>query len=224
MSLAVIKDNHITLAGSHFFTGNAPTVSIGSYGEKATPVFGQNKLEVKGHIPALRLQGKVRTVPPIDLDISRSSKADFTGMVSASLKVIGFSGSAGAVYESLADKHLKLVQLWVEEEGMKSAANQSPRVLDNLAGYGGDARIAHQVLIVMEATLAKSFAAAAHFDVSADAAGIVSINGTGGGAVSGGTRVTLSPNTCIAYLLLKLDWNRNKSAIDSTKVDEWSVN
>ena len=69
---------------------------------------------------------------------------------------------------------------------MKSAANQSPRVLDNLAGYGGDARIAHQVLIVMEATLAKSFAAATHFDVSADTAGIVSINGTGGGAVSSG--------------------------------------
>ena len=47
MSLAVIKDNHITLAGSHFFTGNAPTVNIGSYGEKATPVFGQNKLDRK---------------------------------------------------------------------------------------------------------------------------------------------------------------------------------
>ena len=58
MAKIVVKPNHISYNGMRYFTANAQTVSIGSYGEKATPVFGQNKLEVKGHFPAPGLKGK----------------------------------------------------------------------------------------------------------------------------------------------------------------------
>lgn len=224
MSLAVIKDNHITFMGTKYFVANAQTVSIGSYGEKATPVFGQNKLEVKSHIPPPKLDGKIKTLPPVSIDTTQSSKSDFTTAVSGSLKVIGFSGSESAVYDNLASSHLKLVQLFVEEIPMKDAANKSPKVLDNLESFGGDARIAHQLFVIMEAAFASSFTGATSYDVSADALGIVSIKANGGTSVSGKDEITLSAGTGLAYLLLKLDWNKDKTKIEDTSVDEWSVN
>ena len=60
MSLVVIKDNHIKFMGTKYFVANAQTISIGSCGEKATPLFGQNKLEVKTHIPVPKLDGKIK--------------------------------------------------------------------------------------------------------------------------------------------------------------------
>lgn len=224
MSLAVIKDNHITVFGTKFFVANAQTISIGTTGEKATPVFGQNKLEPKDHIPAPKLDGKIRTVPPIVLDASASSENDFSEAVSASLKVIGFSGSIGSTYDALVTQKLKLVQLFVEEEDMQEAANNSPKALDNLRDYGADARIAHQQFVIMEASWASSFTGANKYSVSVDAAGIISITASGGSTVSGKDRLTLSPGTGLAYLLLNPHWNKNKTRIDSTNVDEWSIN
>jgi len=46
MSLVVVEDNHITYISTKYFVANAQTVSIGGYGEKATPIFGQNKLAI----------------------------------------------------------------------------------------------------------------------------------------------------------------------------------
>jgi hypothetical protein len=224
MSLAVIKDNHITIFGTKYFVGNAQTVSVGSYGPKATPVFGQNKLEVKDHVPAPKLKGKIRTVPPIGIDSTQSSKNDFTAAVSGTLKVIGFNGSQSEVYDALVNNHLKLVQLFVEEEEMKKAVNDSPNVLDDLQRYGGDARVAHQLFVVMEATMASSFTSSKNFDVSADAAGILSITASNGAAVSNGTKITLSPGTGLAYLLLKPDWNKNETQLVDVHSDEWSIN
>jgi hypothetical protein len=223
MSLAVIKDNHITFMGTRYFTGNGQLTHIGDYGEKATPIFGQNKLEVKAHIPAPKLDGKIKTVPPISIDTTQSSKSNFMTMVSGSLKAIGFSGSESAIYDELAKNHLKLVQLYVEAEAMKKAVNDSPQVLDNLRRYGADARIVHQYFVVVEAELAKSFTGGLNFDVSADAlGGIVSIKASGGTTVSGKDTITLSSGTGLAYLLLKPIWNKDKTKLDDTDADEWS--
>jgi hypothetical protein len=224
MSLAVIKDSHLKFMGTNCFVANAQTVSIGSLGKKATPVFGQNKLEVKAHIPAPKLDGKIKVAGPFDIDTAQSSKSDFTKAVSASLKVIGFNGSENAVYEELTKKHLKLVQLYVEEEAMEDAANKSPKALDNLQSYGGDARIAHQLFVVMEAEFATSFTSGNKHEISADALGIISITASGGTTVRGKDKITLSPGTGLAYLLLKVDWNKGKTQIEKTSVDEWSVN
>jgi hypothetical protein len=59
--------------------------------------------------------------------------------------------------------------------------------------------------------------------VNADA-GILSIKASGGTAVAGKNNFTLSPGTCLAYLLLKLDWDKNKSQIVDVDADEWSIN
>lgn len=224
MSLVSIKDNHIKFMGTNYFVANAQTVSIGSYGEKATPVFGQNKLEVKARIPAPKLDGKIRIAGPFDIDVAQSSRSDFIKAGGASITVIGFSGSQNDIYEELTRKRLKLVQLFVEEEAMRKAANDSPRALENLDSYGGDARIAHQLFVIMEASFATSFTSGSKSEVSANALGIITITTSGGSTVRGKDTLTLAPGTGLAYLLLKLDWNKGKTRIDKTIVDEWGIN
>ncbi len=224
MGKVAIKANHMTLNGTQYFTGNAQYVTISSYGEKATPLLGANKLEVQDHLPAPTLKNKVITVPPIELDTANSVKADFTAAFSAGFKAIGFTGSASVIYDNLATNHLKLVQLWVQENDMKAAINGAPMHRNNLAADGNDARIAHVVFVVMEASFATSFTSGTNFDVTADAAGIISINATGGAVVAGKSKVTLSAGTVYAYLLLKLDWNNDKTLVTDTDVDEWSLN
>lgn len=224
MSLAVIKDNHIKLFGSNFFVANAPQTSLGYIGEKATPIFGQNKLEVKSHIPAPKFDGKIKKVPPIGIDDTLSSKTSFNDAVSASLKVIGANVSFNSVYDKLKRNELKVVEIWVEPQAMKEAANKSPKALGLLRDYGKDARIVHNILVVMEAKFATEFTGALNYDVSANAAGIVSITATGGSARSGGNTVTLSSGTVLGYLLLKIDWEKGKKSIKDLDIDEWSIN
>jgi len=160
----------------------------------------------------------------VSIDTKKSSKSSFEKAVGGSLKAIGFNGSVSSIYDGLATAKLKLVQLFVEEEAMKRAANDSPKALDNLRSYGGDARIAHQLFVVVEATLAESFTFGTRYEVTADALGTISVKASGGNVIKEKDVVTLSPGTGLAYLLLKVDWDKDKSKIESTRVDEWSVN
>ena len=224
MSLIVIKDNHIKFMGTNFFVGNAQIVSVGSIGEKAANFIGTNKLKVKAHIPVPKLEGRIKVAGPFDIDSSESTKSDFSKAISGSLKIIGATISQNDIYRELTTKHLRLVQFFVEEEAMKKAANDSPAALDNLRNYGGDARIAHQLFVIMEAEFATSFTGGNSYEVSVDAGGIISVTANGGTTVSGKNKVTLSPGTGLAYLLLNPNWNKGKTQIESTKVDEWSIN
>jgi hypothetical protein len=218
MSLFVFKDNYLKFMGSKYFVPNAQLMTMCSYGEKADPIGKPGKLEPKDHLPAPKFDGKVKVLPPILLDSANSSRADFTSQVSAALKVINFSGSLGATYDGLSKQTLKLVQVFMEENDVKVAANSSPKALDNLDGYGGDARIVWSLFIVAEASWSESFTAGTSFTASADAAGIVSVKAAGGGVVGSKSTLVLSPGTCLAYGLLKLDWKDGK--ISNTHVDE----
>jgi hypothetical protein len=62
----VIKPNHFTYNGIAYFRGNADTVRLGAYGEKRTPLTKANYLEVKGMVPAPKLDAIAATVVDID--------------------------------------------------------------------------------------------------------------------------------------------------------------
>src|SRR5262249_21965635 len=129
-------------------------VGMGYYGEKKTPVFGQNYLEVQDNIPATKLV--VKTVTEVGIDFSHSSEAD----IKLNLNVAGiFKGSADAAVDALRSDTLKLMKLDMDLNDVKSAVNGSPGVLNNLASYGNDARVSHQIFVVMSATEANSFKA-----------------------------------------------------------------
>jgi hypothetical protein len=224
MDYAVFKKNHIALAGNRYFVANAEVLRFGSIGEKATPLFGQNKLEPKDHVPPAKLDGRIQTVPPISINSSTTKKDDFMATVSASLAVIGLNVSGGEVYDQMANNKLKLVELFVEEEDMVKAVNDSPKVLEELASYGADARIVCRQLIAVEAKMAEKFTAGPKFKVSVDVAGVVSITAAGDGSGSDSTEIKLGANTCLGYLLLNFGWNDNKTQINNPRIDEQSIN
>jgi hypothetical protein len=224
MAYADFKKNHITLDGNRYFVANAEVLRFGSFGKKATPLFGQNKLEPTDHVPPPKLDGRIQTVPPISIDSSTTKKGDFMATVSASLAVIGLNVSGGEIYDHLVSNKLKLVELFVEEEDMVRAVNDSPKVLEELASYGADARIVCRQLIAVEAEMAEKFTAGPKFAVSVDVGGVVSIKAAGDGSTSNSTEIKLGANTCLGYLLLNFDWANNKTKITNPRIDEQSIN
>jgi hypothetical protein len=223
MTYAVFAKNHITLTGNRYFVANAEALRFGSIGTRETPIFGQNKLELKDHVPPAKLAGSIQTVPPISIDTSTTKKDDFMATVSASLAVIGLNVSGGEVYEQLASNKLKLVELYIEDEDMVRAVNDSPKVLRELASYGAAARIVCRQLIAVEAKMAEKFTAGSSFNVSVDVAGVVSIKTTGGNSTTDSTVIRLGANTCLGYLLLNFSWNSNKTKIQNPRIDEQGI-
>jgi hypothetical protein len=219
MTTAVIKDNHVTLAGIAFFKVNAPVIELGAHGEKRTPVFSGNYLEKQDRLPAPTLDNKITQVTVVEIDTSKTSKSEFF----ANINVAGVFGvGEDTAWEKAKDGHYKLVWLAIDLADLKRAFNDAPKARNSLASYGGDGRAVHQVLIAMEAHEATRVASGTNFDVSIKA-GVLSLTVKGGSNSSSGTEVSLKPGTCYGYLLAKPHWNKDKSEVEKFTDDQWSV-
>ena len=218
----VIKNNHFTYNGIAYFRANADTVGLGSYGEKRTPLTKANYLEVKGMVPAPKLKAVKATV--LDIDYSKSSAADIAADVRPmQLKFAG--GSVSAARQAAEKGNLRLLKLHVLNNDMEEAINESPKVLDDLRDYGNDARVAHQIWVVLEAELANRVKTGASAEVTATIKGItVGLNGSTQSSQE--TELTIEPGATYGYLLGKFDWNA-KSKNKRTEIvdiddDQWS--
>jgi hypothetical protein len=222
MAKAIVKNNHLHFNGKNYFRGGSEDIKLGSYGEKKSPLTQTNYLEHQSRIPAPKL--KVRDATEVDIDFTKSTKADILANINVAAV---FKGSSSTGYEQLKSGQLRLVKLTLANEDVKDAANASPKVIEDLIDYGNDARIATQIWVVLEAELAKSFTASKSFEVSANA-GIVKVSGSGNGSVNGSMEVLLPSGMCFAYLLGKLDWDatskKNKTRITKVTDDQWSLN
>lgn len=216
MATVNIADTHLTFTGTRYFRGRAENVRIGAFGEKKSPLLSANYLEVQGHIPTARF--KVREATAADIDWSKTKESDFGG----SVKYLTAKGAFDISFKRAQSAKLKLVKFVVEGENMRAAANDSPNILSKLSGYGGDARIAHEIWVAMEATLADTFANSTSLSASGDAGG-VTISAKGATSSSGESTVTLSGGTTFAYLLVKLNWNDAKSRITKVTDDMWGL-
>src|SRR5215218_6242758 len=74
---AVISNKNVNVAGFDYFTGDAPSIVFGGYGDKRTPVFGQNLLNMAGVLPAPKL-AKVKL-------LTTTLEVEFSGSVDGSL-------------------------------------------------------------------------------------------------------------------------------------------
>ena len=219
MANVVVKDNHLTFGGVAYFRGNAEEIEIGSYGEKRTPLTKMNYLEKKG---AIASKINVVTSTVVDIDFSKTSKSAFNTKISAVMKGVNADFSGDAVFEGLKSGKLKLVKFSALNNDIKAAANSSPAVLEDLRSYGRDARIAHQVFVVMEATLATKFDNDVSGNLSAEK-GKLKVTVGGSHSSSGQTTIIISPGTGFAYLLLKIDWEKHKTKIKDLDDDQWSL-
>lgn len=223
MANVVVAENHLTFGGVSYFRGHAEEIVIGSIGEKRTPITKMNYLEAKDRIPVAKIDIVRSTVT--EIDFAKTTKASFTATVAAIIKGVPVKFSGGSTFDKLRSGELKLVKFSVTAEEMKKAANASPKAIENLINWGNDARIAHQVFIVMEASLATVFDNDVKVDLSAGAAGIEASVG-GSSSSSGVTKVRISPGTGFAYLLAKIDWDakqkKNQTKIVDLDDDQWS--
>ncbi len=223
MANVVVKENHLTFGGVAYFRGHAEEVQIGSIGEKRTPLTKQNYLEVKDQIPVDNIPVTRSTVA--EIDFTQTSQSAFDLVVSAIVKGVPVKFSGDATFDKLRSGELKLVKFSVANNDMEKAANKSPQKLQDLIEWGNDARIAHQVFIVMEASLANQFDNNVAVDLSVGAKGLEAQVG-GSGSTSGSTKVQISKGTCFAYLLVKIDWDatqkKNQTKIVDLDDDQWS--
>ena len=220
MAKVAVRDNHLNFGGVTYFRGHAEQVRIGSYGEKRTPLTKMNYLEVKGQIPVPKIN--VATATVVDIDTAQTTSSAFSAAVSAIVSGVPVKFSGEATFNKLKTNELKLVKFSVMNNAMQAAVNDSPNALKNLADYGKDARIAHQLFVVMDQTTATKF----DHDVSVNlSAGKGGLQATVGGSSKGSaeTTVEVADGTGFAYLLLSLDWDKKKTRLEDTDIDQWSL-
>lgn len=210
---AIVRDNHMTFGGIHYFRGNATAVGLGAYGRKKSPLFGVNFLEIDGHL------GMTMALPPavvVDLDTTSSNR----GEASAGVNVVTVAGgSVGGTWDNFASHKLKLVQFCLELGQVKALVKASSGADDCLKDNKNTGRVAYQVWVVMEAEEASRFSGGAALSAHATIEG-VQITATAANASSDTSRVVISRNSTYAYLLARPMWKGN--TITSFTTDQWS--
>lgn len=219
MATANVKDNHLNYDGKNYFRGGAEDVELGSYGEKRTPLTKMNYLEVKGKVPVPNMAKAVATVA--DIDQSKFSKNDIKADVQAIIDGVKVKLKPEVAFQKLTNNELKLVKLTVLPNDMKTALNKSAGALSDLKNYGRDARVAHQIFVVMDAKLATNFTNNVTVDLSASK-GPMEVKLGVGHSSGNNTTVQISPGTTFAYLLADVDWDDNKTKVVDMDDDQWS--
>lgn len=220
MANVAIKDNHLTYNGVKYFRGHAEMVELGSIGEKRSPITSQNYLEVKDRIPAGKINdyGTVKT-SLVEINFTETTSASITATVQAVIGGVPIGLAPSIAWTKLSNYELKMVKFSVLTNEMKAAANHSPQKLESLADWGNDARIAHQIWVVMDAKYAVAYNRSGSATLSV-AGGVLQASVSND--TSGAYTVKIPAGTTFAYLLAKIDWNRGKTQIDDLDDDQWS--
>jgi hypothetical protein len=213
-----VSENHFTYGGISYFRGHAENIKLGSFGEKKTPLTKMNYLEVKDHIPAEKI-GTAEVIE-VDVDFTQIKQAGFNLNVSATSQGIPVSAATALHSNKASESELSLLKFSIEANDMMRVVNGLSDQREQLKRWGGKARIAHQVFVVVEATLATKFAAAGKVDLMV---GKDSLGAALGGSHSTHSTsvVSLSKGTCFAYLLAKLEWKNDM--IHELHNDQWGL-
>lgn len=217
MPKVVVKDNHLNFGGVTYFRGHAEEVEIGSYGEKRSPWTKMNYLEVKARIPVDKIDVATSTIA--EIDFAQTTRSSFGAQVVALISGVPVKLKGDVTFDKLQKGELKLVKFSVMVNTMKAAANKSPVVLEDLRNFGNNARIAHQVFVVIEEKVATVFDNNARVGLSG---GVGAIKATVDHSTKGVTTVDISAGTSFAYLLAKIDWGKKKEEIEDLDDDQWS--
>ncbi len=240
---ARITNTSLKFAGLSYFRANSPSVLLGAFGEKKTPLTKQNYLEVLGRIPAARL--KVHRATTATIDFTGTSSVDVA--VDVSVPVSGADTDLGqgmgtdvvpgtdtgtvtlspsVAYEQMRHDQLRLVKLDIYPSDIIKAANASPAVLNHLKECGDSGRLVHQIFMVLNAKTAKVFSSSTSLALSATN-GEVMVTAKGSNGSTGDLTLKLSPRTTFAYLLLKLKWDahqkKNWKRIEGSEDDQQSL-
>ncbi|WP_374491103.1 hypothetical protein [Zoogloea sp.] len=223
MPSVAVKENHLTYNGKKYFRGGAEDVMLGALGEKRTPLFGQNYLEVKDQI-LVPAAAKVE-VTEVSIDFTATSKTDFKTDVS----VEGIPGklSGGVVFEKLRSGELVLLKLSVLPNTMMGLLGGDYAKMVMMYDWGNDARVAHQIFVVVRAELRNVYNNSQNLSVTANVDGIT-LSPTLTTSQTGSQRVVVSKNSVFAYLLAKVEWDKKEARHGRKKIvtlndDQWGM-
>lgn len=229
MANVAIHESHLKYGGVCFYRGHAEEVRLLSIGEKRTPITKQNYLEAKDSLPLVNARGVKSTI--VEIDSATLSQSDLGAKVSAIVPVSGVPVpvklGADAAFKQLKANELKLVKFSLETSDVVRTINDSPAKRQLLIDWGNDARVAHQVFLVMQASTARAFDNNVAVELSVGVDGVFSATVGGSSGSSGKTTVKYAPDSTFAYLLCKIDWDANqkkniKKALDADD-DQWGL-
>jgi hypothetical protein len=215
---ATIADNHITIEGFRYFVGKASDVTFGAWGDKKTPIVpgALNYLDVEDVIPAPKLAEVELTVTPLTVEFADSKGINLF----AGVKVPGLvNGGVGLKIGDFSSGKVTLVKISPQGESeLTRQINASPKIIDKLIDFGGSARVVKTVLIAVEAELFDRFSAGLSDGGAAIVEGAL-VKVERSGSWESATKVTVGPNTTVAYSLAEPKWDASRDKNKTTVVD-----
>lgn len=204
-----ISTSKFVYSGKSYFRGGCEDVNLVSFGQKKTPLFSTNYLEVQNTVSADNLaKVSISVSGPYSIEWSKFSDTD----VNVGIKYLTVAGGqVGFSRNAAKTADLVLIKISLDEDALKNLLNKYATTARNfLKDEGNDARIVSSVWICVEGELGSKITSGVNVSASAPA-------GTSGFTLNVSTntsstvtsKVQIPPQTCFAYLLSKVtNWDK----------------
>ena len=190
MGAYTLKKNSLKVNNTRYYRSNG--VRLGDVGEKKTSVFSVNHVDSQSNIPAPKMHVKYGEA------ISMTS--EFASDLSASISYKGLTASG--FKKQLTNGDLKLVRYFMENRDIENGIESSPKLIESIKNFGKDARVVSDVWVVVDAEIYEATKGGVKLDYKESASGEVKLERN--------TTMVLSPDTVIAYMLQKIDWEEKQ--------------
>ena len=190
MSAYTLKNKSLKVNNTKYYRSNG--VQLGDVGEKKTSIFSVNRVDSQSNIPAPKMFVKYGE--------SISMTSEFAGDISASVSYKGLTGSM--FRKQLTNGDLKLIRYFMENRDIENGIESSSRLIESIRNFGRDARVVSDVWVVVEAEMYEATKGGGKLSFKRSASGEAKLERK--------TTVVLSPDTVIAYMLQKIDWEEKQ--------------
>lgn len=198
MGSTVLKDTYLKVENLKYYRSNG--IQLGDVGTKKTSVFSVNRVDTQNNIPAPKI--KVRRGNAISVN---------SAFASAAASLFLYPGLTAASLESqLKRGKLVVARYYIKDQDMINGIENSPKLIGTIRNIGKAARVVSDVWVV---------ATADFFEATGKGSFNFTPTSAEASLSAGGTKISLSPGTVLAYMLHKIDWEekqkKNWSNIDN---------
>ena len=219
MGTAVVKKTHLLFQGVKYWTTNASTVMLGSYGRLRSGIFVRDRLEVHDQVSLKDLSVREATV--VQIDWERSHEAT----LNAQLKVPGvpLEGSLDAKLEAFNSGNVKLVKLDVALNPLARALNGQVEHRRAFRRIKRTPRVVCQIFSILSHEEASKLTSTNDVYLDLPTGSGVEIGLGVGIDGSSQSSVSLSKDTTFAYMLAAPEWSKNEKRVAGFDYDQWSI-
>jgi len=227
MAMADLNSKRFKYDGESYFVAGSHECQIGCAGEKKSPLGKPKKLDVHRQINPDKIGVLSSNVIEVKLDVKKQSGLREIIPLTLPGIPIPLPVNAEQLGGKLTKGKLKLVHIWVKDEALKKAANNSPQLLNDLIDWGKDARLVREVFVVVDAKVAEKFRSKTSFEIGKAVNGTIGAQIGGDGGRAGSVEITLSPGAIFAYQLADIEWDakakKKRTRIEKLKDDQYGT-